>query len=268
MKCNFPIVVGKQHYTVPCGRCISCRINKTNEWATRIMHEVAGKNAVFVTLTYDDEHLPENGTLVKKDLQDFMKRFRRNLDVKVRYFASGEYGDRFGRPHYHIIIIGVDTSVENIIKKSWNKGFIQVGNVTFSSARYCAKYTVKRLTGERENDYKIKKIISEFSLMSRMPGIGYDTASRNHSVYFLNGYCVIAGKKFPIPRYYKNKFFSVDLLNENQKKCVDLKIKDLLTFQNKYGKNYYEDEKERRKQSDINLRSRTKNRKKGGDING
>ena len=102
--------------TVPCGKCTGCRTEYSRQWAMRIKHEASlwGKKNSFVTLTYDDENLPRKGnstTLIKKDFQDFMKRLRepnQELDwtppTPIRYYHCGEYGDQFGRPHYHAIL--------------------------------------------------------------------------------------------------------------------------------------------------------------------
>lgn len=69
-------------------------------------------NVWFVTLTYDDEHLPLSPsglpTLRYSDVQKFLKRLRTNSGQKFRYFAASEYGDRTQRPHYHLIIYGLD----------------------------------------------------------------------------------------------------------------------------------------------------------------
>ena len=104
---------------VPCGHCIGCRLDYSRRWADRQMLELAtAKKGLFVTLTYDQDHVPINGdpdtgeafgySLDKKDLQDFMKRLRRKFDgtgekpmVQIRFFASGEYGPTTRRPHYH-----------------------------------------------------------------------------------------------------------------------------------------------------------------------
>ena len=93
----------------PCGQCMACRLNKQREKAMRIGHELQyHKESVFITLTYDPEHLPENGSLVKSDVQKFLKRLRKRLGVeRVRYFLCGEYGELGNRPHYHLIVFGL-----------------------------------------------------------------------------------------------------------------------------------------------------------------
>lgn len=91
---------------VPCGKCLECRIQRTRQWADRCVLEAKKyKDNYFVTLTYDDNHLPEKNSLRPKDLQLFMKRLRKKFpQSKIRFFACGEYGDISWRPHYHILL--------------------------------------------------------------------------------------------------------------------------------------------------------------------
>lgn len=92
---------------LPCGRCVGCRLRRANEWALRVMHEAKLHPAnCFVTLTYRDEDLPENGSLRHRDFQLFMKRLRKRADV--RFYMCGEYGEQKLRPHYHACLFGVD----------------------------------------------------------------------------------------------------------------------------------------------------------------
>lgn len=173
----------------PCGQCIACRLNKVRDWTIRLMHEKKMHDkAVFLTLTYAPEHLPENGTLVKEDLQLFMKRLRKHVG-KVRFFACGEYGEQYQRPHYHLIIFGIDA--ENIVFKGkkwdfkkhgywlnsplWKNGTMFIGDVSYGSCRYVASYVNKKLLGkDAARKYADMGKIPEFTLMSRRPGIGAD----------------------------------------------------------------------------------------------
>ena len=106
MICKSPYVMGQGSMMVACGRCAPCRAGKVREWAHRIeleasLHEVN----CFLTLTYDDEHLPEGNTLEPSHLTLFIKRLRERFRPNaIRYFACGEYGDRSERPHYHLVV--------------------------------------------------------------------------------------------------------------------------------------------------------------------
>ena len=95
--------------TVPCRQCSGCRQEYSRQWAMRNMHESSlWPNNLFITLTYDNQHLPKHNTLIKKDFQDFMKRLRKKkrstTKNPIRFFHCGEYGEKFGRPHYHAIL--------------------------------------------------------------------------------------------------------------------------------------------------------------------
>lgn len=182
-----------------CGQCMGCRINKTREWQHRMMLEaMAHKQSAFVTLTFDEEHVPEKVTV--RELQLFLKRFRKSYGSKIRYFGVGEYGDKYGRPHYHLAIFGVNDSwicpkcdkhnCPNIEKKknlrceyqgkqmclqeeimpSWTKGIVQVGEINKDSAGYIAGYVAKGNAHKKTAGEK-----REFAIQSRKPGLGHDT---------------------------------------------------------------------------------------------
>lgn len=110
MQCTKPVFLAREGLNVPCGKCMACRIARSREWTTRLIHELSyWDKASFVTLTYDNEHLPSDNSLSVRHWQLFMKRLRKQVEpLKIKYFASGEYGDKFGRPHYHAIIFGLD----------------------------------------------------------------------------------------------------------------------------------------------------------------
>lgn len=197
MACNYPINVALkingiktgELQTVGCGQCMGCRLERSRQWAVRITHEVkCHEENCFLTLTYNDENLPQNGSLVKEHMQLFFKRLRKSIEpVKVRYYQCGEYGSRTQRPHYHCILFGYDFPDKRYLKKSgdyslytserldalWTYGHCQIGEVTFDSARYVAGYCVDKLTGDLGVEaYQSTGRIPPFSTMSRRPGIG------------------------------------------------------------------------------------------------
>ena len=92
---------------LPCGRCIGCRLEYSRQWAIRCVHEAQlyDENA-FLTLTYDQEHCPEDYSVSVREIQTFMKRLRKQTGIKLRFLACGEYGEKFSRPHYHFLIFG------------------------------------------------------------------------------------------------------------------------------------------------------------------
>lgn len=166
---------------VPCGKCPACLKKRRADWVSRMRLEALQHPvSTFVTLTYNDEHCPER--LQKSDVQNFLKRLR-NVPrdygfppFQVRYFACGEYGKRTHRPHYHLVLFGVDlTAAEwmpyltgfnqgkpryasRVLERLWPYGFNVVGSVTDSSIKYVAKYAAKFY--ERNDPYK------EFSIKS------------------------------------------------------------------------------------------------------
>lgn len=177
--------------TVPCGRCIGCRLERSRQWAMRCVHEASmhADNA-FITLTYNDQHLPAGGTLIKKDFWDFAKRLRRSIEPsKIRIFYCGEYGERckvcdgsrrkcvcpkfepgLGRPHFHALLFGHDFAdkqpwrpngrgdkrfTSESLSRLWGMGFVTTGAVTFESAAYVARYCTKKKHGdEAEAHYR------------------------------------------------------------------------------------------------------------------
>lgn len=125
----------------------------------------------FLTLTYAPEHLPDGGTLVLKDLQLWLKRFRKDYGP-LRYYAVGEYGDLTWRPHYHIALFGVPPSdaARDSVSRTWRYGLAHWGEITMHSAQYVAGYTVKRMTNA--DDPRLGGRYPEFCTMSLRPGIG------------------------------------------------------------------------------------------------
>lgn len=178
MSCKAPILVGPDGYKsmVRCGRCTPCRIRKKQAWVARMMLERADHVAArFVTLTYEDP-AKQKAPLVYDDLQLFLKRYRYYYGP-LRFYAIGEYGEKNGNAHWHLIIYGhppEPSSVEDVQRlqagkgikllnfRPWKAGFAYDGTVTLKSIGYVASYATKELPRGRRN-------ISE---SSRDPGIG------------------------------------------------------------------------------------------------
>lgn len=222
---NGTVVFSKQHgwcdkpVKVPCGQCQNCRLEKSRQWAMRIMHESSlYSHNSFLTLTYSDEELPQDYTLVKSHHQLFMKRLRKKYDGKtIRYYHCGEYGDETHRPHYHTILFNQDFADKEYFRTTdtgsrlyisaeldeiWGHGQCQIGDVTFESAAYCARYVMKKLTGRRKSEYGSRE--PEYSTMSLRPGIGAPWLAKwKTDVYPLDA-CIINGKKVRVPRAYDN----------------------------------------------------------------
>lgn len=198
---------------LPCRKCIYCQQNYSIMWATRCVLEAEStpNENCFITLTYDDDHIPPNGLLVKKDYQDFMKRLRKKYPDKIiRYFLSGEYGSENYRPHFHIMLFNYkpedlvlfkedgDSSMfsSKEIAELWGKGFHSVGiTINIGTIKYIAKYMTKL----RVLPLKYKEA-PEFIQASTNPGIAYSQYDIKH---FLNNGIYINSMLHTIPDYYK-----------------------------------------------------------------
>ncbi|AXL14678.1 replication initiator protein [Microviridae sp.] len=216
--------------TVPCGQCIGCRLERSRQWAIRCYHEAQlyDRNA-FITLTYNDQHLPKSGSLNLRHLQLFMKKLRKSQGPRIRFFACGEYGENFRRPHYHVCLFnfeppdkvlfkqrdGVRLYQSDLIDKIWGQGFTLTGDVTFQSAAYVARYILKKINGpDAENHYEnidpvtgeIFQLKPEFTVMSRRPGIGKDWLNKYRSDVFDHDHVIINGKAVKPPKYYDRQF--------------------------------------------------------------
>lgn len=216
-------IVGDEWLDVPCGHCLACRISRTREWTVRLLHESEfWDDTSFVTLTYDDEHLPSNGSLVPRDLTLFFKKLRRDLgDKKIKYYACGEYGDTYGRPHYHAIIFGLSPKDKKLIEENWQKGFVKIGCVTYDSCRYVAGYVQKKLYGKASKEYEEKGIIAPFSRMSK--GLGERYVDKYWNKLYDMNIVTVRGVPMGLPRYYQKKLDYDGFLNYDSSKEVDFR---------------------------------------------
>lgn len=194
---------------VPCGKCMSCRVARAREWTVRLFHEMDDWNDTsFITLTYDDEHLPLNGSLKKSDLQKFFKRLRKDSFAgkgSLKYYAAGEYGEQSARPHYHCILFGcgLTASHREAVSRSWNYGLVHFGSVTHDSIQYVAGYVHKKLTGPEAERVYGSRLESPFQLQSQGLGKGFIERFGDKVIKDLD--ITIHGKHVGIPRYYKKK---------------------------------------------------------------
>lgn len=233
---------------VSCGQCIGCRLEYSRKWAVRCVHEASlYKENSFITLTYNNENLPEDGSLVKDKYNEdgklvqsghfqlFMKRLRaRYPNIKIRYFMCGEYGEKNMRPHYHACLFnfdfedkelwqirnGISLFRSSILEDLWPMGFSTIGEVTFESAAYVARYVLKKVTGEhadahylnfdRETGELYGILEPEFTTMSRRPGIGKKWLEKYYKDVYPKDTFHINGKAMKPPRYYDDIYDSMD----------------------------------------------------------
>lgn len=188
---------------VPCGRCMACRLRRTSEWALRMLHETESHSeSSFVTLTYDPGHLPGDYDLRKSHLQLFFKRLREAISPRrIRYFACGEYGERFGRPHYHAIIFGIGPRDLEVVEESWGLGFVRLGTVTRNSCEYVASYIFDALASKSAKGDEVRQhSVRPFQLCSK--GIGKLWLEGHEEQVLFDLGIKVRGKVRSLPRYY------------------------------------------------------------------
>lgn len=184
MLCQKPFMVG----VLPCGcgRCMPCRINRRRLWSTRLLLEsVSHASSSFVTLTYQPDAVPKDGSLRPDHVQAWLKRLRKIISPqKIRYFVSGEYGDHSERPHYHAILFGYNGCLQGrtdhtvkrcctqceLIRTTWKLGGVDLGDVNEDTCSYVAGYVTKKMMSK--DDPRLKGRHPEFARMSLRPGIG------------------------------------------------------------------------------------------------
>lgn len=199
------------------------------------------KHNCTITLTYNNEHLPKDLSLQYNHFQSFMRKLRKqykkcgsatNLkkNFQIRFYMGGEYGEQYGRPHFHAALFGIDFPDKLYHKKSptglklytsatldkaWGKGFAAIGNLTFESAAYIARYIMKKRTGDgNKTHYEIIDLETgeiqlrkkEFNQMSRKPGIGAGWLEKYENDAYPEGKVVVRNHKQNPPRYYDKKW--------------------------------------------------------------
>ena len=257
--------IGGQVKQLACGQCIGCRLEYSRQWAIRCMNEAQlYEHNAYITLTYEEQ--PPDNNLAYGDWQVFMRKLRKHVERrdlqskekptkgrarghvphnqkaginipdknnKIRFYMSGEYGEKHGRPHFHALIFNVEFNDKVYLKKSpggeklytsatltklWGKGFASIGDVTFKSAAYVARYVLKKKYGAQAPEKyqftdkktgEIKNRKTEFSNMSRKPGIGMPWIKKYTSDVYPDGMMVVNGHRVRPPkaydRYYKLK---------------------------------------------------------------
>lgn len=241
---------------LPCGQCLGCRMDRSKQWALRCWHEASlYTNNCFITLTFDDGHLNDRKSLVRSDFPKFMKRLRKaykgmeyvkpvsgvSNDYPIRFFHCGEYGDKMSRPHHHACLFNFDfTDKEEwqtkkgvtlyrspSLEKLWPDGFSTIGEVTFESAAYVARYITKKVNGQNAaaHYYRLDEngvnpdtgecgepyyLEPEYVTMSMRPGIAGGWFKKQPGDIFPKDYATVGGRKFKTPRYYDKLYERYD----------------------------------------------------------
>lgn len=279
MRCVEPKTIRKNGYLqhVPCGACSFCLQAKRDDWSFRIGREFqSSKAASFITLTYSDENVPmvdctvgddeetiwHLPSLVKRDLQLFIKKLRK-FDFKARstvpmkgitiidkkiarislkthpikYYAVGEYGSKTDRPHYHAIVFNMEKETTESIANIWKLGHVHVGTVTEASINYVTKYVITSK----------QKVLPDgmekpFALISNKMGADYLKKNGSHHKNHKKDYVVQNGFKKRMPRYYRQEVFNRverDIFNQKTKKRADEKEEEELHRISKFNDNPY-----------------------------
>lgn len=227
MNCLNPYVRGE--LVVPCQDCENCEVDAKRVLTLRLMLEQrVHEKSCFLTLTYNDDHLPKGGTLVPRDATLFLKRLRKKMSpIQLRFFLVGEYGSLDQRPHYHAIVYGINSDETEIMRSAWvcpnskqSIGFIMVGDLTLKSAQYVSGYLIDRKTNGDDPETKkwLRGRHPEFTRRSNKPGLGalevpniIDSLTTNNGVHIVESLdgmpsvITLEGRKFAIGRYLKQK---------------------------------------------------------------
>lgn len=243
MLCQNPIYIKNKNFDnlprhleylrVPCGKCLFCRLEHAKEWGLRCALEwFTNKDSecYFLTLTYADFN--NDGKLHKYHIRSFIKKLRSIYrGVKFKYFVCGEYGELTNRPHYHLLLFGVNLGKLNFYKMSgqnalyfsnqlneiWKYGYVVIGNLTFNSAFYTARYAMKK-----------NKVHETIQLQSQ--GIGKQYFLDHYKDIIRSGYVSFNHIKYKIPRYFLFRIY---------KKMVDFKVYRNYVIGNFYKNMYY-----------------------------
>lgn len=242
---NPALVFTRAETSIDCGQCLECRIRKANDMAVRCSLEASlyEDENCFVTLTYADEFLPENNSIDPRDPEEFVQKIRNfildyyeeagltydPLEDGIRTFGCAEYGDDFGRPHYHLLLFnftfpdlvyeGKSESGEpefssEMLDKFWGKGRARVGKFSHKAAAYVARYCIKKINGKNADEhYKwlneygeyVNRLPERSVCVSKNPAIGRRWFEKNVSDVYFTGPFEFDGKVMPVPKYFDRR---------------------------------------------------------------
>lgn len=209
---------------LPCGKCNGCKQEIAESWAIRAYHESTMHDAnSFLTLTYSDDHLPADFSVNLREVQLFLKKLRKHYGSGLRFFAASEYGTHTFRPHYHLLLNGVDFRSDRKLHQDtpngplytseklsgiWGKGHCTIGSVTLKSAFYCIQYIFDKKHDDPNRYVRhhpvtgdVVRCAPEFRTMSG--GLGSTWFHKYKSSVFPSDFLVVDGRQYPVPRYYQ-----------------------------------------------------------------
>uniref|UniRef100_A0AAU8B4S1 Replication initiator protein n=1 Tax=Dulem virus 89 TaxID=3145800 RepID=A0AAU8B4S1_9VIRU len=213
---------------IPCGKCKECRARLARDWKVRLFHHsLVEGDGIFVTLTYDDDHLEDN-QLNYRHFQLFMKRIRRRFPGRqLSFFCAGEYGGRSLRRHFHCLIFGLGINdvktrflcrsrrakdikvwTSDLISECWdNRGFVSVSHVFSGDSRvfgYVSGYIISKSDETHVNLINSNGLVPEFHHMSLKPAIGRRYFEKHYKDIYRNDYVVFNSRRYSVPKAYDN----------------------------------------------------------------
>ena len=281
-------MVGYPSLKIACGGCIGCRLEKARAWALRCVQEAKlHERNCFLTLTYNNEKVIERCgvydeekncisqlSLNKRDFVLFMKKLRRwyekKHERKIRFYHCGEYGELYGRPHHHVCCFGLDFEDKRLVRDGecrlyhsvkldelWEYGYCTIGEVTYDSAAYVAKYVTKKIYGEMADTW-YDGIQPEYCTMSRRPGIGREWFEKyNSDVYNLDQVVVLKNNgslNLRPPKYYDYLYDKLE-----PKKLEQIKIERRKKASKRQSENTYERLKVREERMSLKMKQKIRN---------
>ncbi len=226
------ITVNNEEYTVKCGKCDTCKKEKSQDWAIKLINESKyHKKACFITLTFDNKILLDKKSKAykygaspsfvynidnsKEYFKKFIKRLRKHYkDKRITFYHVGEYGEKTHRPHHHAILYGINFEEDrkeaeisksgkpqfssDILTNLWAAGRCRLQDINSNNIIYIAQYSLKKFKNNELN--KRYKTVMSFSNRSK---ISVKWVRRNYKE-IKKGYLTDSdGKKFRIPESYK-----------------------------------------------------------------
>lgn len=282
--CDNPVleIKGNFRFLRPCGGCLSCRVDSLLLWQARCNSEYIKYRSAFVTFTYDNLHIPylSKNSLYPSLSKNEFQHYTDNIYHKVKnmpflpkgcihgykYFACGEYGDHFGRPHYHVLFFGLDFhDFRRIFESTWKAGLIKTLPILSGGIRYVVDYMTKNLSGERAKiEYDDLNRERPFTACSR--GIGLDFFMAHRDEICDTGFIQMGIRKVPVPTYYRNLFqnYNPESIYSREKLHLD-SFKEILKEAKRKGFSDYDSYMNyKRKAKELSLFSSLQNKGKPG----
>lgn len=219
----------KRYFLVPCGKCIACLKSRQMSYSFRAEWEALDPSNVqvlFCTFTYAPEYLPADNELSKLEMQRFIRRLKKNCKgVRVRYLICGEYGELYGRCHYHGILY-FDKYIDfDKIVNAWPFGIVDIAPFTPARGGYVAKYSVKQFGDESEHIQEPFLMISN-SLGKYFIDMHGEFCKKN----LINCWYNLSGSAVVLPRLFIDKLFPPRNATIREKELVSSAYRSSLAY--------------------------------------